>query len=132
MNLHAIVAPYTATVNPLTQYLLYKSTGYTTSPDGSQVPNYAAPVTMYGDEQALQYNDIAQIGGLNVQGERRAIYLNGNWEGVVQPDGTGGDLLKKVSDGTIWLVVFVFENWADRDGWVKVAATRQMNGTSPP
>jgi len=102
------------------------SAGYTTDPDGSRVPAYADPVSIQAQVQALQYNDIQQIDGLNIQGERRAIYLNGDWNGVVRADQKGGDIIT-LPDGSVWIVAFVFENWSGTDGWVKVCATRQNN-----
>lgn len=126
MNLSDLVAGYVGTVNPNITVQIRKSTGYTTNPDGSRVPGYAPPVSIRAQMQSLQYNDLVQIDGLNIQGERRALYLDGNWEGVVRPDGVGGDLIT-LPDGTIWLVVLVLENWAMVDGWVKVAVTRQNN-----
>ena len=127
MNLHALVTNVISTINPIVTVSIQRSTGYTTSSDGSRVPFYAAPVAAQAQIQALQYNDIVQIDGLNIQGERRAIYLNGNWEGVIRADQKGGDLIT-FPDGSVWIVAFVFENWADRDGWVKIAVTRQ-NGS---
>lgn len=124
MNLHSIVGPIVAAVNPWLLASIQKSTGYTTADDGSRVPSYAPAENVLVQAQALQYNDLVQIDGLNIQGERRALYLNGNWDGVVRVDGTGGDLIT-LPDGSVWLVVLVLENWADRDGWVKVAVTRQ-------
>jgi hypothetical protein len=126
MNLNAIVGPYVSAVNPWVVVSIQQSTGYTTSQDGRQVPSYAAPVAIQAQVQALQYNDMMQLDGINIEGERRAIYLNGNWDGVERPDGRGGDLIT-FPDGSIWLVVLVLENWGSTDGWVKVAVTRQMN-----
>ncbi len=127
MNLHSIVGPLVGTVSPSVSLTLLKSTGYTTAADGSRTPTYAAPVTVQGDVQALQYNDIAQLDGINIEGEARAIYLGGNWEGAIRDDQSGGDMIT-FPDGSVWLVVRVLENWGDTDGWVKVAAVRQ-NGS---
>lgn len=125
MNLHNMVAGAVSTVNPFITASIQRSTGYTTSSAGKRTPTYAAAVSVQVQMQALQYNDLVQLDGLNIQGERHAMYLNGNWSGVVRPDGTGGDLIT-LPNGTIWLVVLVLENWSDLDGWTKVAVTRQM------
>jgi hypothetical protein len=125
VNLHGIVGPIVAAVNPWVTASIQVSTGYTTSGDGSRVPGYAAPVPVQAQVQALQYNDIVQLDGLNIQGERRAMYLDGDWEGVVRQDGKGGDLIT-LPNGSIWLVALVLENWSTSAGWVKVAVTRQM------
>ena len=124
MNLHAIVSPCVAAVNPWVTVTIQQSTGYVSNPDLSRTPTYADPVEALAQIQSLQYNDIAQLDGLNIQGERRAIYLNGNWEGLVRDDQKGGDLIT-FPDGSVWLVALVLENWAGTDGWVKLAVTRQ-------
>ena len=127
MNLHQVVSNAIAAVNPFITVNIQASAGYTTNADGSRSPAYAAPVIIQAQMQSLQYNDLAQIDGLNIQGERRALYLNGNWEATSRPDGKGGDLIT-FPDGSVWLVVLVLENWAFADGWVKVCVTRQ-NGS---
>ncbi len=125
MNLHNVVGNYIAAINPWTTATIQVSNGYTTTSDGTRVPAYFAPVTVQVQMQSLTYNDLTQINGLNIQGERRAMYINGDWEGVVRPDGKGGDLIT-TSNGKIWLVAQVLENWAEKDGWVKVCVTRQL------
>ncbi len=121
MNLHGIAGPIIAAVNPMIQGTLTASTGYTTSADGSQVPSYAAPVTAPMQVQALTYKDLQQIDGLNIQGEARAIYLYGDWNGVLRPDSKGGDLIS--FNGQQWLVKQTLETWPD---WCKVVAVRQL------
>lgn len=127
MNLHNIVAGAVSAINPAMNATIRRSTGYTTAADGTRTPTYASPECVKAQVQALQYNDLTQLAGLNIQGEKRAMYLNGNWEGVARPDGRGGDLIT-LPDSSVWLVVQVLENWASQDGWVKVAVTRQ-NGS---
>jgi hypothetical protein len=126
MNLHNIVRGAIRAVNPEIIVTVQRSTGSTTNPDGTRVPTYETIRGVRAQMQALQYNDIAMLDGLNIQGERRSLYLNGNWEGLVRADGKGGDVIT-FPDGTVWLVAIVLENWAFRDGWVKVAVTRQVN-----
>lgn len=125
MNLHNMAAGAVSIVNPFITASIQRSTGYTTSGSGKRIPTYATAVSVQVQMQALQYNDLVQLDGLNIQGERHAMYLNGNWGGVVRADGTGGDLIT-LPDGTIWLVVLVLENWAVLNGWTKIAVTRQM------
>lgn len=126
MNLHGIVAGAVAAVNPHITAQILASDGYTTSPDGTQVPQYLPATDIKIQSQALQYNDIVQLDGLNIQGERRAVYLPGDWNGVVRADQKGGDLLRfpdhKGGPVRTWLVVLVLENWPD---WTKVAVTLQ-------
>ncbi|WP_233874047.1 hypothetical protein [Paraburkholderia adhaesiva] len=130
MNLHGVVGPCVAAVNPWLTVTLAASTGYTTAPDGRRTPAYAEPVPVLAQVQALTLRDLLQLDGLNLQGERRALYLNGNWQGVLRPEVKGGDLvtLPDGSDsGSLWLVALVLENWWLTDGWCKCAVTRQLN-----
>lgn len=125
MNLHNIVASAISAVNPHLAGSYAQSNGYTTSGDGTQVPAYLAPVPVSVQTQALQYKDLMQLQGLNINGEKRAMYISGNWEGVSRPEARGGDLITLTADGSVWLVVFVLENWFASAGWCKVAVTRQ-------
>jgi hypothetical protein len=97
------------------------SRGHTTADDGTQTPAYAPPVDRWGQVQSLQYNDIMQLAGLNIQGEKRAIYIEGQLDGLVRAENKGGDLIT-TRDGRVWLVVLVLEHWPD---WTKVAVTLQ-------
>ncbi len=90
------------------------------------MPAYAAPVSVQVQMQSLTYQDLQQLDGVNIQGERRAMYLNGDWNGLVREDQKGGDLIT-LPNGTIWLVAQVLENWCDLNGWVKLCVTRQNN-----
>ena len=127
MNLHSIVAPLIAAVNPPLPCSLQKSNGYTVNDDGTQVPSYDAPISIQVQCQALQYNDIAQLNGLNIQGRRLAMYIYGNWEGLVRSESKGGDLIT-LPDCSVWLCALVLEPWAQSAGWTKIAATLQ-NGS---
>ena len=124
MNLHAIVSGAVGTINPPVLCTLAVSTGYTTSPDGTRVPTYATTPNVPAQIQALTFTDLMKLGGLNIEGTRRAIYLSGNIEGVDRAALKGGDLFT-FPDGTVWLVVQVLEHWPD---WTKCAVTLQ-NGS---
>lgn len=121
MNLHGIVKGAVAAVNPRTPLSLQRSTGYATGPDGGRIPVYAAPVQVFGQVQALTFRDIQQADSLNLQGTRRAVYLDGHWDGLVRTTKKGGDLVT-FPDGSVWLIAIVLEHWPD---WVKVAVTLQ-------
>jgi len=62
------------------------------------------------------------LDGLNIQGTVRAIYLRGTLAGVVRPNQTGGDIVKRKNDAESWLVVKVLESWPD---WTKAAIVLQ-------
>ena len=125
MNLHAIAGPIIAIVNPWVTAMISVSTGYTTNADGSRTPGYETAVPVDVQKQPLTYNDLMQVDGLNIQGEKCAFYISGSYNGIVRQDGLGGDLIT-LPNGTQWLVVLPLENWSDVNGWVKVAAVRQM------
>ena len=85
---------------------------------------FSAPVVVFCQVQALQYNDLMQTSSLNIQGRRQAIYITGDYAGVVRADEQGGDLVT-LPDGTVWLCALVLERWALSSGWVKIAITEQ-------
>jgi hypothetical protein len=126
MNLHAYASPYTATVSPLITGTLYVSTGYTLV-NYAQTPSWQAFTDILFDVQAMSGGDIRQVSALNIQGVMRAVYLNGNIEGLDRPAGKGGDVL--YFDNQWWLVAAVLEPWAN-NGWTKVAVVLQ-NGAPP-
>lgn len=78
-----------------------------------------------GQVQPVSWRDIQQMEGLNLQGTRWKIYLNGQVDGLVRVENKGGDLiiLPETSrhPGT-WLVALVLEQWPD---WVVAAITLQ-------
>lgn len=124
MNLNAIVGPVIAAVNPWVTAELSPSQGYGTSPDGSRVPVYGTPVPMSVQMQPMGYKDLMQVDGLNINGEKRALYINGDWQAIVRSSQEGGDLAV-MPDGSVWLVVMQLENWHTTGGWVKVAVVKQ-------
>ena len=114
MNLHSIVSGAVGTINPPILLSIQVSTGYTTNADGSRVPTYAAPVSVYGDMQALSYKDIQQLDGLNIQGVKQKIYISGRVDGLIRSKNKGGDLIT-LPDGSVYLISIIFEYW---DSWV--------------
>lgn len=127
MNLHAIAGPIVGAVNPSVQITVKVSAGYTTQSDGTRVPSYTLYSNVSAQVQSLTFRDLQQIDGLNLQGTRRAIYLNGDIEGIVRASNRGGDLIV-MPDGTVWLVAMVLESWGapgSTDAWCKVVATLQ-------
>ena len=132
MNLHQLVSSAISAVNPPITGTISQSTGYTTAADGTQIPSYATVSGVAMQVQALQAKELAQLESLNIQGLMRAVYLNGNTEGVVRPQMKGGDLLTFNQgaagfSGTTWKVIQVLETW-DADGWCKVAVQLQVGG----
>jgi|SRR5579872_3530001 len=126
MNLNKLVGPIVAAINPWTTANYRQSDGYTKGPGGARTASYIAAVSVKVMKQALTWKDLQQLQGLNINGEKAAFYVDGDWQGVSRPRLRGGDLLT-IEDGSVWLVVQVLENWFDKDGWAKVAATLQNN-----
>lgn len=126
MNLNAIVGPACGAVNDWVTAEMQQSQGYTTNPDGSRMSAYGPSTPMLVQLQALQYEDLMQVSGLNITGIRHAMYINGAWEAVVRSHQEGGDLVT-LADGSVWLIVFLFENWARTGQWSKVCITLQAN-----
>lgn len=124
MNLHAIVAGAIGAVNPFTQVTIRISTGYTTDDDGTQIPSYAAPISVSAQVQNLTQKDIEHLDSLNVQGSQQVMYLAGNYNAIVRVNREGGDLIM-MPNGDIYLTTQVLEQWPD---WVKLSVTLQ-NGS---
>lgn len=123
MNLHAVVSGAINSVNPFVTGTIQVSTGYSTDAVGRQTPSYTI-VTAPMQVQALGYRDLQQIDGLNLQGVRRKIYINGRLDGVVRWLAKGGDLIT-LSEGPetgVWKIAMVLEQYPD---WCSVAVTLQ-------
>lgn len=128
MNLHSIVAPMIGAVNPFINVVLQVSTGISTiGADGTPAPAYATPVTISAQIQPLSYKELERFDALNLNGDKRAIYANGNIDGIERVALKGGDLIT-FPDGTVWLVVINFEGWNLTAGWTKAGIVLQ-NGS---
>lgn len=119
MNLHGMVSGAIGIVNPFVQVQVRRSTGYDTQPDGTRVPTYT---TLSGPAQVqdLSQDDLKLVEGLDIQGVRRNVYINGNWAGAVRAEARGGDIF--MFEGREWLATMIAEQWPD---WCKVIVTRQ-------
>lgn len=129
MNLHNVVRGAISAVNPPLPGVWRKNTDYTTGPSGKRTPVYAAVVNMPLQVQALSGKDLRLLDSLNIQGVQRAIYANGNIQGVNRVNRQGGDLLQFTDSEfglSWWLVEIVLETWPT--GWCKVGVTLQMTG----
>lgn len=137
MNLHSIVRPAINSVNPDISGIWQESTGFTNVPGGKPVPEYTTHAGVRMQVQALTGKDLMHTNFASMQGVKRAVYVQGNVQGVVRPDGTGGDLLLFPADRggprRTWLVVAVLETWTpDSAGWCKVGVILQTDATPQP
>lgn len=127
MNLHGIVAGVIGAVNPHTVGTVSINTGSTDTPSGVRVPTYRDYPNIRMQVQSLTFRDLMQLDGLNMNGERRKIYLFGEVDAIVRAFNKGGDLIRianGVHRGT-WLVAQTLEQFP---GWCSVAATLQNEG----
>ena len=122
MNLNSVVSGALVSINPWQVATIKRSTGSTTAASGHRTPSYSDPEDISIKIQSLTYSDIMQISGLNIQGERKAIYISGTLRGVSRAESKGGDIVTLEDDST-WLVAHVLENWPE---WSRVVATRQI------
>lgn len=125
MNLHAIVRPAIGAINPDLLGSVLVCTGYTTAANGRQQPTYTRTDGVPMQIQALSSKEVEHLDSLNIQNVTRAVYINGNIEGIDRVLLKGGDLL--VFLGETWLVTTTLETW-DVGGWCKVAVTKQTDG----
>lgn len=130
MNLQNITRGAIQGVSPMLNVTIRRSTGYTRSSDGLRTPSYTTFGPLQAQVQAMSSKDLAQVSGLNQQGEMLSLYVNGTLLGEVAADGAGGDVAI-LPDGSTWLVVKVLENWAPIDGWSHCAIARQRDTAVP-
>ena len=123
MNLHNLVVGAISAVNPQVWLQVWVSIGSVTNPDGIRVPAYAAPRKVLGQVQPVSYKDIEQLDGLNLNGTRKSIYINGHVDGLVRVDKKGGDLIS-LPNGDLYLVAMIAEGW-DTAGWTRCLCALQ-------
>jgi hypothetical protein len=79
-------------------------------------------LVVQGQVQPMQYKDLLQTEGLNLNGTRRKVYLYGASNGVVRTSLKGGDLLTDQINN-VWKVALLVEQWAAT--WCSVVVTLQ-------
>jgi hypothetical protein len=119
VNLQSIVSGCIGTVNPSYPATLQTSTGSTVELDGTQIPTYNT-TQVTAQVQAMSGGDLRKTENLNLQGVVRAVYIQGDVEGLVRSQNRGGDIL--TFNRQTWLVAAVLEHWPD---WAKVAVVLQ-------
>lgn len=125
MDLHGIASSAIGAVNPFVPVTIAISMGSTINPDGSRTPTYSDPIDgVMAQIQPMTGRELSQVEGLNLQGTKRGIYLEGNIDAIQRLNQKGGDLIT-MEDGSIWLTVLILETWPD---WVHAAVTLQ-NGS---
>jgi len=133
MNLHKIATGVVSAVNPYILVTLQLNSGYSVNQDGTRTPTYIYQQKIPAQIQALTFDELRLLDGLNIQGIKRAIYLSGQLSGINRSRNLGGDLIAFPQGdiwpyGTLWLVILVVEQWPN---WVKVAVTQQIASSNP-
>ena len=123
MNLRARANRVTLRINPNVTVVIRKSTGFTQDSSMKRTPSYAADLSVLAQVQSLTFDDLRQIDGLNLQGEKRAVYLDGNYIATSRVNQTGGDIVV-LPDSSKWLSVQATESWGE---WTKLIIVRQLN-----
>lgn len=127
LNMHGLVRGVIQSVNSDTAATLRRNSGYTTAPNGKQVPTTSdTPGSI--QVQALGALELKHMNDLNIQGVMRKVYMYGDWGGPIRADAKGGDLLlfPRVvgGDPVVWKIVTEFETWTS-GGWCAVGVVLQ-------
>lgn len=120
MNLHGCVIGAISAVNPCSIATVKVSTGYTISPDGTQVPKYVKQAGSV-QVQSLTAKELEHVASLNLQAVTKKMYAFGAISGIVRTAAKGGDIIEV--DGVTYLAVHVFEDWPD---WCAVGLKEQL------
>ena len=119
-------------INPREVVQILPSTGASApGPDGRRTPTYGPAYNLRAQFQRLAYEDLVleEQSGLNIQGQRAKIFVNGMIEGVVRATGEGGDLLTRIRvDQSVWKCVEVIERYFGTHGevrWTSAIVTMQ-------
>jgi len=107
-------APVLATIS--------RSTGYATAGDGTRTPAFTTIAGIKADVQPMTAQDLHQVDGLNMGGEKVTIFLSGELLGVLRTGQNGGDIVQ-LPNGKKYLVVLVLEQW---QGWTKACCVLQI------
>lgn len=115
LSLRPLANGLVSLVSPRIPVTVQKSTGSVMSADGTRRPSYQVFADVMARLDQLTPPELSQVEGLNLQGARQALYLDGKWRGLVRASNTGGDLVT-LPDGSVWLAVAVLE---DRPTWTR-------------
>lgn len=110
----------TVAVNGNIEALLKASTGYTTTPDGTQVPQYTVQPKVI-QAQNMSVEDLKHLGFINQQGQFLSVYADGMIPAIRRAMQLGTSIIVMIPygevDPTEWQVKAVLESY---DDWVKV------------
>lgn len=127
INLRGIANAAIQGINPNIKIRVQSPNGFTTDEYYNQVPKYIEE-TLQGNVQAMSSDDLKHIDGLNLEGTLRAVYLYGNYNGVMRVGQQPSTKLffttneSGVTREREWNVFKMLEAW---QGWCKVAVVLQ-------
>lgn len=122
VNLRGIANRMTSAVNPNLTVQRHAYIGQTIAPSGRPNAQYANPVPLTAQVQALTKKEVEHIDNMNLSPCDRAAYVNGQVNAFDRVAQTGGDLLE--FEGRFWLIMAILEGWTTA-GWCKVALVQQ-------
>jgi hypothetical protein len=125
VNLHGLASGIGA-VNPRISASLKQNVGFMTAADGSRTPSFSVMAVQI-QVQAFSASELVHLQNLNINGVVRKVYIDGPLNSIIRTQGKGGDLL--AFGGFDWLVVHVFESWAD---WSCVVIEQQLPASATP
>ena len=122
MNVHSIVNTGVKTINPNVTVVIKQSAGYVQNPDLSRTPQFTE-TQRTAQVQPVSSDDIRMIEGLNIQGYKRHVWVNGGIDGIVRGEQKGGDFII-TPDGSVWKIAYVSEAWPD---WCSAIVVLQVD-----
>lgn len=127
IDLRGIANSAIQSINPNITIRVQAPDGFTTDEFYNQVPKYVEQV-MQGNVQAMSNDDLKQIDSLNLEGTIRAVYLYGNYSGIMRVGQNPSTRMFFTTNesGFVkereWNVFKMLEAW---QGWCKVAVVLQ-------
>ncbi len=128
INLHALVRPLIAAVNPDQPVIILRSAGFEVV-DFEQKPVWAPAVSVMAQPQPVPDKALQFLVQQRQNSLWHDFYLAGDWSGLRRATEQGGDLL--YWNGFEWQVDQVLEAWAPTVGWTKVRCI-QVRACEPP
>lgn len=137
-NLHGLVRGVINAVNPDIKAQWLVSTGTIIDDAGASTPQYAAPIPVRAQVQAVKGSDLRKYEFLQAQGVFRAVYMYSNPDAINRELQKGADLLTfpQYPRGPVvtWLITAVDEPWTAGNGtlaWARVIVTLQLDPNNP-
>ena len=129
INLHALVRPMIAAVNPDQPVFILACVGQDVDGKYDPQPVYLPAVMVPAQPQPVPDKTLQLLVQQRDNSIWHDFYLSGNWSGLVRAKEQGGDLV--YWNGFEWLVDQVLEAWNPTAGWTKIRCIQQR-AVAPP